>query len=320
MRTVLPGAGGRATTRLGFGLATLMREPSYRKRCQVLEAAYEVGYRHFDVAPLYGLGRAEAELGRFLARTGSDASVATKFGLKPSPAAAAMSRIQRPVRAALKKSDMLTRVARRYTNSAVRLAAPTVNDVADSLEASLVNIGVSKIDLLLMHDMPWNQDWACLWGDLNSERFRGAVEALGISGSSADDLPYPSSVLAKSTVLQLPSNSPIQQPPMFDGDAFSITFGLLAKYLSPMLSFLRQDDEVRSQLEELILGPLRNPPEIASFLAAMNLAKVRSSILLVGTTSPEHAVTLWQNVEKILVSVELNRDKIVSILAPMESV
>jgi D-threo-aldose 1-dehydrogenase len=59
-----------------------MREGSRPAREKVFDAAYEAGVRHFDVAPLYGLGVAEKELGRLLLRVPADVTVATKFGLR----------------------------------------------------------------------------------------------------------------------------------------------------------------------------------------------------------------------------------------------
>ncbi len=53
----------------------------------LLEAAVEAGTTFFDTADVYGLGRSEALLGRFLKRTDSSASltVATKLGRYPEP-------------------------------------------------------------------------------------------------------------------------------------------------------------------------------------------------------------------------------------------
>ena len=59
---------GVVTSAVGFGCAGLFRIPQRSRRREVLEAAYDVGIRHFDVAPMYGLGLAEAELGSFLKR------------------------------------------------------------------------------------------------------------------------------------------------------------------------------------------------------------------------------------------------------------
>lgn len=73
-----------ATTTLGFGCAGLFRLPWKADRRAILEAAYELGIRHFDVAPMYGLGRAEAELAPVLKHRRGDMTITTKFGIDPT--------------------------------------------------------------------------------------------------------------------------------------------------------------------------------------------------------------------------------------------
>ena len=54
------GASGVSTTPLGLGCATLFHLPRPEDRRAVLRTAYESGIRHFDVAPMYGFGRARS--------------------------------------------------------------------------------------------------------------------------------------------------------------------------------------------------------------------------------------------------------------------
>jgi D-threo-aldose 1-dehydrogenase len=87
-RIVKPGTTGMETTPSGFGSANLFRLPSAAQRVQVLRAAYDTGIRHFAVAPMYGLGLAESEVGRF-ARGRRDAiTIATRFSIAPALCAA----------------------------------------------------------------------------------------------------------------------------------------------------------------------------------------------------------------------------------------
>ena len=53
---------GVVTSAIGFGCAGLFRIPHRKARKAMLDAAYDAGIRHFDTAPMYGLGLAEAEL------------------------------------------------------------------------------------------------------------------------------------------------------------------------------------------------------------------------------------------------------------------
>ena len=63
------GNGGIAFTELGFGtapLGNLYRAVSDDDANATLEAAWQVGCRYYDTAPLYGLGLSETRLNPFL--------------------------------------------------------------------------------------------------------------------------------------------------------------------------------------------------------------------------------------------------------------
>src|SRR6266436_1439483 len=82
---------------LGFGCAGLYGLPAKRERRALLEFAYQLGIRHFDVAPIYGLGLAEAELADFIG-TRTDIKVATKFGITPTTVGRLAGLVQSPIR------------------------------------------------------------------------------------------------------------------------------------------------------------------------------------------------------------------------------
>ncbi len=44
------------SNKIGFGCASLMKITRRRERENLLAAAYDLGIRHFDVAPLNGFG------------------------------------------------------------------------------------------------------------------------------------------------------------------------------------------------------------------------------------------------------------------------
>jgi D-threo-aldose 1-dehydrogenase len=101
-------AGGAvSTSALGLGCAELFSLPRERDRSAVFEAAYELGVRHFDVAPMYGLGAAERELGRFVRGRRESVTIATKFGIEPTSASRVLQVVQSPLRAALRRAPGL---------------------------------------------------------------------------------------------------------------------------------------------------------------------------------------------------------------------
>lgn len=83
-----------------------------------LKAAIDTGIDHLDVAEIYGAGRSEEIMGRFLAAEKPDVSIATKAGIYQSP-------------------------TRHFSNAPDRLRA--------SLEGSLKRLGRDHVDLFYIH-------------------------------------------------------------------------------------------------------------------------------------------------------------------------
>src|SRR5512147_3086322 len=76
---------GIEISRLGFGGVRLTTLPSEADALRILEHAFSRGITHFDVAPIYGFGRAESILGKFLRGKRHLVTIATKAGTAPPP-------------------------------------------------------------------------------------------------------------------------------------------------------------------------------------------------------------------------------------------
>ena len=71
-------------SRFGFGTSGIMGAALTRSgRLRLLETALDHGIHHFDTAPLYGQGEAEALLGHFVRSRRDRLTLTTKFGLLP---------------------------------------------------------------------------------------------------------------------------------------------------------------------------------------------------------------------------------------------
>jgi D-threo-aldose 1-dehydrogenase len=128
-------------TTLGLGTAPLgnmhraLPEDDAR---ETLEAAWNAGIRYFDTAPLYGHGLSEMRLGRLLRdKPRRDFLLSTKVGRLLEPC--------RPEEAdsGIYKATPPFRI--RYDYS--------YDGVMRSYEASLVRLGVDRIDILFVHDV-----------------------------------------------------------------------------------------------------------------------------------------------------------------------
>jgi aryl-alcohol dehydrogenase-like predicted oxidoreductase len=108
---------GLGTWQLGAGWGNVTEEAALA----TLRAAYEAGTTFFDTADVYGMGRSETIIGRFLQETKAPVYVATKFGRFSPPG----------------WPDNFTREA-----------------VRQHTEASLRRLGVERIDLTQLHCLP----------------------------------------------------------------------------------------------------------------------------------------------------------------------
>ncbi len=145
-------------TVLGFGgsaIGNLHRPVPEQEAFDVIAAALDSGIGYFDTAPLYGGGIGEHRIGHVLRRAKRDDYVlSTKVGrmLKPVPSSVSPGPY----------TDQLPfEIVHDYGYDALRR----------SIEDSLQRIGISRIDIALIHDIdPYNH------GDAYRERFREAME------------------------------------------------------------------------------------------------------------------------------------------------
>jgi D-threo-aldose 1-dehydrogenase len=167
-----------ALPRLGLGCATqgdLFEPRGDEASYEVFEAAWDVGVRHFDTAPHYGLGLSEHRLGRFLATKPRDEFVvSTKVGrlLRPNPGWDGSSPDDQGF-------AVPARLHREWDVSPAGVRA--------SLEESLTRLGLDRVDVLYLHDPECSGiDGAVETGmeALASLRSEGLVDRIG-TGSMA---------------------------------------------------------------------------------------------------------------------------------------
>jgi D-threo-aldose 1-dehydrogenase len=156
MQEINLGATGRRTTRLGYGCSSLMGGMGKKESLAVLDAAFDAGIRHFDVAPMYGYGEAEGCLGEFLRRHPGHVTVTTKYGIPPANNRSLMSvarNVARPIVKLLPGiKQRMASVAAKVTPAAER-ASFTAAQAKESLDRSLANLRVDRIDVWLLHEV-----------------------------------------------------------------------------------------------------------------------------------------------------------------------
>ncbi len=281
---------------LGFGCASLYGLPGRRERRAVLESAYDLGIRHFDVAPIYGLGIAEAELADF-ARTHTDIRIATKFGIRPSPIGRLAGFVQPPIRRLLQTSSTMKSTVKQSG------AAPdagvvgrvlysrrlySVASARRALVSSLRALRTERIDYFLLHEPAGvlADDYGDLVDYLETERSRDVIGSWGPAGdlSRLDD-PVVAAMSARASALQFPYDLVAgYRGPRPEHDQFTITFGFLAGTLARVTGLLSREPEFRQQCSELLDADLGDARTVLTLLVRDAVTHNQGGIVLLSST------------------------------------
>lgn len=332
LETVHMGNTGIETTRLGFGCSNLFRH-SARGRKRLLDAAYDVGIRHFDAAPMYGLGGAERELARF-ARGKRDALViATKLGIAPRGLGRAISPFQTPIQRILDGAPSARDRTRpisadprsgRIGSLLYRASGYDTRAARASLERSLSALRTGFVDILLLHDpAPAEVAGSDIVQFLESARSSGWIRAWGIAGEPER---------AFETARRLESEVPVLQ---LRGDVFTraligdraastratIWFGVIDRILPRIVSHVCSSDAVRRRWNDALGADCSDPEVIAPLLLRDALRESANGPVLFSTTRTDRIAAAAAVVTNDThdSSVEALRALIAADLAPQEN-
>jgi D-threo-aldose 1-dehydrogenase len=289
---------GVTTSAIGFGCATLFRVPDRKTRRLALDAAYDAGIRHFDVAPMYGLGLAETELAPFLKSRRTDITVTTKFGIEPTLLTKVVARIQRPMRAFLANyptvNDELKAAGSGPQSGPVGhllYASPGYHHRSAQLglDRSLKELKTDYIDVFLLHDPIGNLITGIpnLIEYLNEQRRLGRIRCWGVTGQLSG-LPAVVQSLGQAAVVQFKDD--IFDPPLSTGQLSSeakITYGALAHALPLVRRFLAQSPDHMRMWNERLGTDLANESILPKMLLSIALQRNTAGPVLFSTTRPQ---------------------------------
>ena len=286
------------TSGIGFGTAGIYREPSKVARRRLLESVLETGICHFDVAPIYGLGQAQGELGRALRGHREEIVIASKVGIGLTSLARVFGRVQSPARRVLQRIPSLQQRARESAASPssgqfgglLYRSALDVTSVQRSLEQSLRELGTEYIDILLLHD----PDPSLLHPEEVYELFErarvsGKIRAWGVAGELEPTV---------AVVKALPGPAPIVQirDDIFRRDEhlklpgqsnYLITFGVLGFALPRISAHVTADGERTRKWSEAVGADLADPRTITTFLLKDAIRANPHGTVLYSTARPE---------------------------------
>jgi len=306
------GSSGIRATPLGFGCATLFRASDPAQRSRLLHAAYDAGIRHYDVAPMYGLGRAEPELGAFTRVHRSEVTITTKFGIRPTLVARGLAYAQRPVRRMFESKPTIRDQALVHATVPSHLlydkSGYDASGAQRSLQRSLRALKTDYVDLLLLHDpRPGSVRSDEVSSFLEDARAAGLIRSWGIAGAleitGEVALSFPGI-----PVLQLPDDIFVQslrRAPV--GSAF-ITFGVISRALARIVRHMRADEPARFRWKNIIGADCGDSDITSSFLLRSALQANSSGVVLFGATQLSHIRTAATALEKHLSAAFDNSD------------
>jgi D-threo-aldose 1-dehydrogenase len=280
---------GRETTRLGYGCSSIMGALGHSQSLRLLEAAYDAGIRHFDVAPMYGYGEAESCLGEF--RTGhNDITITTKYGIAPPKRGGMLRAARRVVGPMLQRVPALKRRVARAANAVAAPAekSPFTTDAARaSLENSLRALRTSFIDVWLLHEAEAS--------DLTDESLLNflheavAQKKIGSFGVGSESAKLPALLRERRTYCQVMQHDWSELDPLEpQGPAFHIHHRALTDRLHTLHKDLAADHERCNRWSEITGRDLARRDELAALMLKAALVLYPNTILLVSSKNPAH--------------------------------
>lgn len=167
-------------TPLIFGVGGIHRIARVSGRQRLLRQAFDVGFRSFDVAPAYGNGLGEVELGEAFSRHRQDIKITTKFGIP-------VDLYGERFRAAF----TFVRIGRKYFSggygSEYARRQISGSEMIASLDGSLRRLRCDYVDRLLIHEplAPCESELATELTEF-AERLKsqGKILSFGVCGPS----------------------------------------------------------------------------------------------------------------------------------------
>jgi D-threo-aldose 1-dehydrogenase len=243
-------------------------------------AAWDGGFRHFDVAPSYGLGLAEIYLARFLDEVGrNEVTITTKAGIaRPATGRRVTSVAHSVSRLLLKQVPALRRTLGRTIRQSTARGQFGIPFLQDSLEDSLRFLKTDHIDLFLMHEMTQDDFTDDIVSFLQHARDVGKIGCFGI-GSRRERL-APLLPLFSHYVGAL-QTSWVWESPFPRVDAILQNYYGTLRNLAPFTAFLDSNRHVKDQLSAGLGIDLNDPQGRVDALLSLALADTTNGLIVV---------------------------------------
>jgi len=286
----LPGA-GRTTTRLGFGCSGLMGGISEKESLLLLETAYEVGIRHFDVAPSYGHGLAERCVGKFL-RGKPDVTIATKYGIQAPARAGLLEIVRTAVRPLARRFPAIRERAAKTAAALKSKAQFSAGEGRTSLEHSLRELGVERVDIWLLHEATSEDlEASDLLPLLQKLQHDGKIGTYGVGAERSKLDSIWETRRAYCPVLQYEWSILAGEGTPFPG-AFRIQHRAISGSLAALQKAMERDPDLCRRWSDAIDADMSRTETCAALLVNLALVRNAGGMVLFSSRHPNHIVAV----------------------------
>jgi len=266
-----------ATSRLGFGTASIHQAYRASDRHTLLSEALDIGYTHFDTARMYGEGMAERTLGKFLSGgLRQHVTLATKFGYPAVPLLEYAPGLMYGQRVA---SSLIRRLSLSKGRERKRLIS--LEAAESSLTRSMKALQTDWLDIFFVHE-PQISDIDNLqelaeW--LIKQKSCGRVRYLGLAGSAKNCLEVKRQVKGVFDILQVEDSLSCCEADIIQAAClpFQITYGYLR------LAKVRDNESMSQAMDglEVMKSALARNPDGMVLLSTRKIHRLRDFANLV---------------------------------------
>lgn len=282
--------------RLGFGCGRLKGGAEKANALRLVHAALDLGIRHFDTAPPYGLGTSESVLGEALKGRPEPVTVFTKAGLA-RPASPGLMQTARAIVKPL--AHRIPGLRQAVLKGMAQRAAPAnfnPDFIARSFETSLRLLQREQVDGLLLHEAQPHDTLSPLKPLLDRYVAHGQLVAYG--SSTGEPLIH---LVRFGTVLQYRCPVPgADEKPAAPTDVLHGAFRFIAPAISRQMD---RDSQLKDELASLL--PAGTDPAAATGALALAYALARChNRLLFSTNQPQRLATTLQHIRHVTGSAQ----------------
>jgi aryl-alcohol dehydrogenase-like predicted oxidoreductase len=291
MKQVLLPNSTRTVGRIGFGCAYLTGGLERRSARRIVDAAFDSGIRHFDVAPPYGLGTAEDVLGEALQGRRDSVTLVTKVGIQRpllTMRQQALRFVAKPVR------RLLPSLSRRHAATVLRATAVrgrfALDEVRDSVAESLRRLRVDRLDGLLLHEVSADDITDELLRYLDERQRAGVVGAVGLATSVERLEAIAPEIRQRFQIIQYSWSVIDRDVAGISSTQFQITHRSIMNAHAALSDWMARDSGVRQRLCDATNADLGDATVLGQILLGAAVAHSPEGIVLVGTRNPKRVV------------------------------